>query len=864
MHLLSLLTDSAGVIDSLLAHQSGNELIQFMLKYLTCCRSPCKMLVTRGLTQLCLRVRTTMPGGSFEMLLRVMEQLYESNSASGWGSSPFLMALMDVIRCRPTFKLSDSEAWNVESIDNRHSSWFFLNVLRTESLSRAIYNSQRLPSRRPVDKAFHELSDIEILRWNLKQPELCLKLQKQRRGWNNSRRDWMNSINTFESYSQCGELLIQLKDSLLPECYRSLNWTVGSAGAEWEARCKSARTCSDIANAFIELEGALKWGDVYSEPDRAFADTWASRRGDWMLAMKGLASGTVVRVASPQEALDYKWNRTMDEALVAYIDHVASVTSRRLMSMTFRDIEPLQLDDSNIHLYAPIKHVPIEHIRARFAILKMLSNDYLRVIPLVDLSFTQPWSISPLMKATSKTLIFHQSKIYLWRSILTRIYSDEKPQFVILNRHEAAKTRSNDISRLQHSLFYQLYQHVGILCDPASLRRRGQAWMVKFVGEGGHDVGGLYNESLVDLCNELQADQPHNYQQNNNDAPTGAETGANASHNTLQPLLPFFRLCPNGQHGVGENRGKYIPYSKATRPLHLSMFEFVGRLLGTCCLDNNRALPVDFPSLIWKCLVGEPIKLADLKAIDHHTWYIIDSIRNPHQNQVTAETFEFLFPELYFVVESTSGQEIELIPNGKNILVTYENSQLYANLLEKFRCTEFNKHITSICRGVASIVPLEFLSIFTWNQLEVMIAGNPEIDISLLREKTEYRGQIAATDKHIEMFWEVLESFSQEDRQNFLQFVWGRNRLPANALGFGRDLFKLSDHAQAIQTNKHDLYLPVAHTCFFALELPRYSSKEIIRDRLLYAIRNCSSIDGDHTHEGRANMMMSWEDSDSD
>lgn len=28
--------------------------------------------------------------------------------------------------------------------------------------------------------------------------------------------------------------------------------------------------------------------------------------------------------------------------------------------------------------------------------------------------------------------------------------------------------------------------------------------MVKFVGEGGHDVGGLYNESLVDVCNEIQ------------------------------------------------------------------------------------------------------------------------------------------------------------------------------------------------------------------------------------------------------------------------------------------------------------------------------------------------------------------------
>lgn len=30
------------------------------------------------------------------------------------------------------------------------------------------------------------------------------------------------------------------------------------------------------------------------------------------------------------------------------------------------------------------------------------------------------------------------------------------------------------------------------------------------------------------------------------------------------------------------------------------------------------------------------------------------------------------------------------------------------------------------------------------------------------------------------------------------QFVWGRNRLPATAVGFGRDIFRISDHAQAI------------------------------------------------------------------
>ncbi|CAF1284472.1 unnamed protein product, partial [Didymodactylos carnosus] len=36
-----------------------------------------------------------------------------------------------------------------------------------------------------------------------------------------------------------------------------------------------------------------------------------------------------------------------------------------------------------------------------------------------------------------------------------------------------------------------------------------------------------------------------------------------------------------------------------------------------------------------------------------------------------------------------------------------------------------------------------------------------------------------------------------------------------------------------------------AHTCYFILDLPTYSTVEIMYERLNYAITNCSSIDAD-------------------
>ena len=40
-----------------------------------------------------------------------------------------------------------------------------------------------------------------------------------------------------------------------------------------------------------------------------------------------------------------------------------------------------------------------------------------------------------------------------------------------------------------------------------------------------------------------------------------------------------------------------------------------------------------------------------------------------------------------------------------------------------------------------------------------------------------------------------------------------------------------------------DTRLPVAHTCFFQIDLPRYSSKAVLKEKLLYALHNCKDMD---------------------
>ena len=69
----------------------------------------------------------------------------------------------------------------------------------------------------------------------------------------------------------------------------------------------------------------------------------------------------------------------------------------------------------------------------------------------------------------------------------------------------------------------------------------------------------------------------------------------------------------------------------------------------------------------------------------------------------------------------------------------------------------------------------------------------------------------------------------------------------------------MSKHSKSI-SNAHRVneYLPAAHTCFFQLELPRYTNLEAMHRRMLYAITHCSAIDGDASlNRGGADMNAS-------
>jgi E3 ubiquitin-protein ligase HUWE1 len=129
------------------------------------------------------------------------------------------------------------------------------------------------------------------------------------------------------------------------------------------------------------------------------------------------------------------------------------------------------------------------------------------------------------------------------------------------------------------------------------------------------------------------------------------------------------------------------------------------------------------------------------------------------------------------------------------------------------------------------------ISIFTEQELELLISGLPDIDVDDWKNNTEYQGYTASSPP-IVWFWRMVRSFDKEQRAKLLQFVTGTSKVPLN--GF-KELEGMNGFSRfSIHRDYGSERLPSAHTCFNQLDLPEYESYERLREMMLMAITDGS------------------------
>lgn len=287
---------------------------------------------------------------------------------------------------------------------------------------------------------------------------------------------------------------------------------------------------------------------------------------------------------------------------------------------------------------------------------------------------------------------------------------------------------------------------------------------------------------------------------------------------SLELVNPHYNLF----HSVN---GLYKPSpSSDVNPNHLLYFTFFGKILAKAICDGHQ-LAVRFTSSVYKFLLGVPCSLDDLKAENLPLYMSLKEILHcDTQEQLTELSMNFSVDTAHFGKIET----VELEKDGSKKQVTMENKEQFVSKVCHWYLTGcINQQLSSMKQGFNLLVPHTLLVCFSAYELEIIISGLRTIDVDVLQQRTKYTGY-SKESPVIVWLWELLFAFTEEEKSHFLQFTTGCSCLPCDVMG------KWELH---IKNCPYDpTLLPTASTCFNALSLPEYPSKEILKQKLMLAI----------------------------
>mmetsp|Transcript_13731 Transcript_13731/g.47142 ORF Transcript_13731/g.47142 Transcript_13731/m.47142 type:complete len:731 (-) Transcript_13731:113-2305(-) len=277
------------------------------------------------------------------------------------------------------------------------------------------------------------------------------------------------------------------------------------------------------------------------------------------------------------------------------------------------------------------------------------------------------------------------------------------------------------------------------------------------------------------------------------------------------------------------------PSSGIANDEHLRYFHFTGRLLGKALFDRQ-IVAGHLVRPLYKHILGWPLTVADLEQLDADTYANLCKLKDLDDVEVCC--LDFTVTEDHW----GTAQTVELKSDGANCTVTNSNVDDYIQLQMRYRLLDrVKEQVKALLIGFYDVVPEALLSVFDFQELELLLCGLPEIDIEDWKRNTEYTGDYerkGSSHKVVKWFWEVVvDDFDEEHKARLLQFVTGTSGVPAQ--GFralqGNDnnirKFTINSIPETVSV------FPKAHTCFNRIDLPLYDSKKKLKKFLTMAIQ---------------------------
>uniref|UniRef100_A0A4W5JLM8 HECT-type E3 ubiquitin transferase n=1 Tax=Hucho hucho TaxID=62062 RepID=A0A4W5JLM8_9TELE len=274
-----------------------------------------------------------------------------------------------------------------------------------------------------------------------------------------------------------------------------------------------------------------------------------------------------------------------------------------------------------------------------------------------------------------------------------------------------------------------------------------------------------------------------------------------------------------------------------------SEFQLVGTLMGLA-VYNSIALDIHFPPYCYKKLLTPPIvpcdqntpigmataTLGDLQQVMPDLAHGLGELLCYEGN--VEEDFYLTFQ--VFQEELGVVRSYNLKPGGDKIPVNKQNRKEYVQLYAGFLLNKsIYKQFAAFYRGFHSVCASDALMLLRPEEVEMLVCGSPELDMSALQRAAQYEGYSKA-DLTVRCFWDVVLAFPLELQKKLLHFATGSDRVPVGGLA---DLnFKIA------KIDVSTDWLPISHTCFNQICLPPYKSRKELKQKLTIAISNAEGF----------------------
>lgn len=281
-----------------------------------------------------------------------------------------------------------------------------------------------------------------------------------------------------------------------------------------------------------------------------------------------------------------------------------------------------------------------------------------------------------------------------------------------------------------------------MMLSPVDLKK----WIrIQFRGEEGVDAGGLVREWFELVVEEI-----------------------------FKPSVGLFESNNPGDSLAGTYHINAV--SGSINPQHLSYFRFIGRFIGKAILEQQ-TIKAALSLPLRKQMLSVPITFSDLEFVDEQLYNNLVWLKN-NSNVADLQLDHTVTYAFEGHVET-----YDLLPGGADILVTDDNKENYLQLRLRHRMLDAIKgQLEEFLTGFYEVVP-NYITVFDYQELELLLCGLTDIDYEDWLRHTEYLGsykQLGEEHPVITWFWATVKAMSMEERVRLLQFTTGCSRLPAH------------------------------------------------------------------------------------